>query len=197
MTFKLQIEINGSHPTETIATLGDLVYFIDQMASEFSSQQYVDEEDVPLVITYQGEHNLDPITARPMPSQLTLSKHGPPPRNIIRCSPNFLVGDHVRHNFTGQPYIIKALAYYHINRAYSYLVYDLDTDFSFVVPGSQLMTQHLWKQLPTMLWNMTGNDWSWQEKQGVWQTYYHHSKMRPKDVVDQWKLYLAGNKVPF
>lgn len=198
MTFKLQITINGSHPTETIATLGDLVYFIDEMAAMFSSTQFVDEDDIPLMITYQGEHNLDPTTERPLPSTLILSHAGSNILHFDSSLPEFQVRDRVRHVFTGIPYTIKAAAYYHINKAYSYLVFDPETDMAQLFPAVQLMTEHLFSQITTMLWNMTGHLWRWQESQGVFQSYENPSrKMRPGDVIIQWKLHFEKNQVPF
>ncbi|MCK5614467.1 hypothetical protein KAR91_72050 [Candidatus Pacearchaeota archaeon] len=198
MTYKLQITIHGSHPTETIATLGDLVYFIDDMAAMFSSTQFVDEEDIPLIITYQGEHNLDPITDRPLPSKLILSNaHS----NIIAYEgllPEFRVGDQVRHSFTGIPYAIKASAYYHINRAYNYLVFDPETDMAQLFPATQLLSEHLWNQIPTMLWNVTNERWIWVREQGMFVRETNKSrKMRPSDAINAWKMDFEKQEVPF
>lgn len=198
MTYRLQIEINGSHPTETIATLEDLVYFIDDLASIFSSQQFVDEEDIPLIITYQGEHNLDSVMARPLPSKLILLGAG---SNIIAYEgllPEFQIRELVRHIYTGQKYIIKAYAYYHISRAYTYLAYDPETDYSTLLNKGQLITEHLWKQMPTMLWNITELDWYWDETTNIFQCNQNVArKMRPIDVLASWKMHFNDKKVPF
>lgn len=199
MTFKLEITINGSHPTETIATLGDLVYFIDDMAEIFSSKQYVGEDDVPLVITYQGEHNLDPITSRPLPSKLVLSSVNWTDMDYTFPSqPEFAVGDEVRNVYTGIQYIVKASAYYHINRTFTYLVYDPSTDISSMYASGQLMTEQLFSQIPTMLYNITDKEWEYNEFQGIFQCLTSPArKMRPNDAIANWKMDFEGQEVPF
>ena len=199
MTFKLEITINGSHPTETIATLGDLVYFIDDMAALFSSKEYVGEKDVPLVITYQGEHNLDPVTSRPLPSKLILSDVNWTDMDYTFPSrPEFAVGDEVRHVFTGIPLIVKASAYYHINKTFTYLCYNPDDDLAQMYSSGQLMTEQLFSQIPTMLFNITDKEWEWNAFQGIFQCYSNRArKMRPTDAIATWKMNHRGQEVPF
>jgi len=199
MTFKLEITINGSHPTETIATLGDLVYFIDDMAAIFSSKEYVSEEDVPLMITYQGEHNLDPVTSRPLPSKLVLSHVGwTDMDHTFPSQPEFKVGEEVRHVFTGIKYVVKASAYYHINRTFTYLVYNPNDDMTSMHASGQLMTEALFSQIPTMLENITDKTWEWNDFQGIFQCQSNRSrKMRPNDAIANWKMDFEGQEVPF
>ena len=199
MTYKLEITINGSNPTETIATLGDLVYFIDDMAAIFSSKEYVDEEDVPLMITYQGEHNLDPVTSRPLPSELVLSHVGwTDTEYTFPSQPEFGVGEEVRHVFTGIPYIVKASAYYHINRTFTYLVYNPNNEMTSMFASGQLMTKILFDQIPTMLFNVTDKEWEWNAFQGIFQCLGSNArKMRPNDAIATWKMNHRGQEVPF
>ena len=198
MSFKLEITINGTHPTETIATLGDLVYFIDDMAAMFSATQFIDEDDIPLIITYQGEHNLDPVTSLPLPSQLVLSKSSSGIDIIYPKLPDFKVGEHVRHVFTGIPYTIKASAYYHINKSFNYLVFDPQTDNAQLFHTTQLMAEQLFEQIPTMLWYVTGKLWEWNDLQGIFQCQTNRSrKMRPTDAIATWKMDFEGQEVPF
>lgn len=198
MSFKLEITINGSHPTETIATLGDLVYFIDDMASMFSSTQFVGEDDIPLIITYQGEHCLDPITSLPLPSQLVLSESFANVDLICPKLPEFKVGDKVRHVYTGKKFIIKASAYYHINRTFSYLVYNPNNDIFQLYAPEQLMTEELFSQIPTMLLNATDKVWVWNQIQGIFQCESNPTrKMRPYDAISNWQMYFEKQEVPF
>ena len=202
MTYKLEITINGSNPSETIATLEDLVYFVDNMASIFSSKQTISEDDVPIMITYQGEHNLDPVTSLPLPSKLVLSHIGwMNMDHTFPANPEFKVGELVRHVYTGTPFVIKASAYYHINKTFTYLVapiLDPTKSETEMYASGQLMTQALFDEIPTMLWNITGNSWYWNEFQGVFEsTSIKSRKMRPLDAIEQWKMDFEGQKVPF
>jgi len=151
MTYQLDINISATHPMEAVATLGDLVYFIDDIAAEFSSKQYIEKDDLPLIITYQGEHTIDPITSRPFPSTLTLTNVGWVNANVRVPDkrPEFLIGELVRHSFTGIQYEVKANAYYDVNKTYKYLLFNHNNDMSDLFDTAHLMTEDLFCQIPT------------------------------------------------
>jgi hypothetical protein len=202
MTYKLEITINGSNPSETIATLEDLVYFLDNMASIFSSKQIISEDDVPIMITYQGEHNFDPVTSLPLLSKLVLSHVGwKNTEHTFLTNPEFKIGELVHHVYTGTLFVIKASVYYHLNKTFTYLVtpiLDPTKSKPEMYTSEQLMTQALWDEIPTMLWNITGNSWYWNEFQRVFEsTSIKYRKMRPLDAIEQWKMNFEGQKVPF
>lgn len=199
MTYKLEITINGSNPTEAIATLEDLIYFVDDMAATFSSKQTISEDDIPIIITYQGEHNLDPVTSLPLPSKLALSHIGW--TNIdhtFPAIPEFKIGQIVRHAYTGTRFIVRASAYYHINRTFTYLCYNPNDKLSQMYASGQLMTLALFDQIPTMLFNITDKRWIWNQFQGIFVCETNSAyKMRPNDAIANWKMDFEGQEVPF
>ena len=200
MTYQLDICISATHPMEAVSTLGDLVYLIDDIAAEFSSKQYIEEGDLPLIITYQGEHTIDPITRRPFPSTLSLTNVGwvNAKVRVPDKRPEFLIGDLVRHSFTGIQYEVRASAYYDVNKAYKYLLFNPADDMADLFAATHIMTEDLFCQIPTMLWNVTGKLWYWNSFQGIFECDSNKSrKMRPRDAINTWKMDFENQEVPF
>jgi hypothetical protein len=198
MTYKLDLTINATHPNEAISTLEDLLYFIDDIASMFSSKHSIEKDDIPIYLTYQGESSKDSLTTTPLPSKLTLVKlHTSPELRFCPRNPSHQIGDKVRHSFDGVEYTIKAHAYYHISRTYTYLITD-GLDITRISQGPELISKHLFEQMPTMLYNVTGKNWTWNTAICMFQCHGSPSRrMRPKDVLATWKQDFEKTEVPF
>lgn len=200
MAFKLEITVNSHHPVESMEILNDMIHFVNHISSEFSSNNFIDKCDVPLIVDYQHEYNRSFFKDTSIPSRFVLFKSDEPIINIDKPNNMFKLGDDAIHIITGNKYKIVASAYYHIRRSWSHLCYD-ENKLSYdhvVYPASDLITQHLFDQMPTMLYNITGKLWTWNNTTNIFECYKSPSrKMRPIDVLNNWIMDFENKQVPF
>lgn len=199
MTYRLDITVDSNNAVETIQILNNIIYFLDDIIYDFSSEGVIDNVDVPIIVDFQNEGIKDPITNKPIVSHLYLSnKRYSSTITDIDLPPKwFKLGDFVRHVSTGLSYRITASAYYHLQRSWFHLCHDENLNYK-IYAASRLMTESLFEQLPTMLFNVTGKSWTWNFDQAIFVCDSSPSrKMRPIDALNTWRMDFKGQEVPF
>lgn len=201
--YRLNIEIDASSPTAALNTLSDIMYFASDVAYNFSSKGQMNEDDIPLVVVYQGEdfkiHD-DEFEEPPKLSKFSLFKSNDC-IDIFRYKvPFFKVGETVMEASSGFTYTVVANAYYNLHNSYDYLLKfdDIDSTERIIIPGEQLISMHMFNNMPEILQLITGKQWHWQENYKMFcQTNNASRKMRPSDVLNSYQSYLNKEEVPF
>ena len=139
MTYKIKAHIIGTHPTESLATLGDIIHFIDTLAEEYSSKRFIEPEDLPITIQYQGEQN-NPDNHYKQHSFLHIYRNSDPSNDPIMWSNwKFPPGSVVYHKISGQRFIIRAVAYYHASKRFTSLCVSSD-EILHIYPEDELVS---------------------------------------------------------
>lgn len=199
MKYKLIAEVNSNHPTEALSNLEDMTHFLDEIVNKFSFEKFIAEDDLPIVIEYFGpEDDFYDTEKDKRETHSRLSIATKKDDTYLCNNPLFNLASIVHSNQTGIAYVIRARAYYHLNKTYTYFLHDAVNSEHIFLDQHEIMSAETFNKLLDVLEDITDKDWYWDEAAGMFVCETHKSrKLRPSDVLATWIMHVNNETVPF
>lgn len=189
MNYKLTTTAYANHPTEALATLGDIAQFLDELADSFCDKGFIKPEDLPIYIRYLNTQDLTPNT-RPTNTATLVIQEDPPPQNqydTLRNTPAHPLGSMVRSWHTGHPFTVRASAYHNLNQQYNYLLVSRVTGQTEIINHTTLITEHQFHRFHDKLQSLSQAPWDFDIPSGMFISRNNkHRKLRLEDIQRIW-----------